>query len=193
VTEVRINGKPAEFQRDFNFVLHVTVPPGARTGPIEITSPYGAATTPSSLVVPNGLTPIETWRLLNFGSSANAADAADMSDPDGDGVVNLHEYAMHTDPRASDATVDLHARRVVVVNNARYFEFAVRRYELASDISYHYEYKLDLADPWKPYTSEVLDAAMESLPGCQSQNSVRRCLLPQNTTRFYLRYFITRP
>src|SRR5262249_31328935 len=110
VSDVRFNGLRAEFNTEFNFVLNVTVPPGATTGPIEIPSPYCKATTLTNVVVPNGLTPIETWRVLNFGSPAEAGTGADLADPDGDGVVNVHEYQMHTNPNASDSTHGLMAR-----------------------------------------------------------------------------------
>src|SRR5262249_52142041 len=135
VTEVRLNGQPVSFTKGFNFVLNVTVPQGATTGPIEVTSPYGKATTATSLIVPNGLTPIETWRVLNFGSPANSATADDLADPDGDGLVNLHEYHLHTNPKASDPTRGLIALRGVEIAGQRFFEFAIRRYALASDIT----------------------------------------------------------
>ena len=39
------------------------------------------------------LTPLQQWRLANLGSSANAGSAADLADPDADGISNLVEYA----------------------------------------------------------------------------------------------------
>jgi hypothetical protein len=193
VSSVRINGQPAEFKRDFNFVLQVTVPAGASTGPIEITSPFGVATTATGLVVPNGLTPIQTWRVLHFQDPAEAGAGADSADPDGDGLVNLHEYALHSDPQVSLPAAGLRGRRVVEIDGRRYFEFAIRRYQLASDITYHYEYKLDALEPWQAFTGEILDAGTEPLPECQAEILLKRCLLPSNSTRFYLRYAITRP
>lgn len=52
--------------------------------------------------VPSSLTPIEQWRLANFGTAASSGDAADSADPDGDGSINLAEYAFSGDPNASD-------------------------------------------------------------------------------------------
>lgn len=49
------------------------------------------------------LTPQQSWRLAHFDSIDNAGDAADMADPDGDGLANLIEYALDLDPTAPSA------------------------------------------------------------------------------------------
>ena len=41
---------------------------------------------------------LDLWRLANFGSTENAGPAADVADPDGDGVRNLDEFTAGTDP-----------------------------------------------------------------------------------------------
>lgn len=46
-------------------------------------------------------TPINTWRQAHFGSTVNAGDAADIADPDGDGVKNLAEFGFGLDPKVS--------------------------------------------------------------------------------------------
>ncbi len=51
------------------------------------------------------LTETETWRLQNFGSIANTGNAADTGDQDGDGVVNLMEWATGLSPTASSPLV----------------------------------------------------------------------------------------
>lgn len=48
-----------------------------------------------SLSVPNGL---ELWRQQYFQTFSNTGNAADTSDPDNDGLVNLAEYAFGLDP-----------------------------------------------------------------------------------------------
>jgi hypothetical protein len=45
-----------------------------------------------------GLSHSEDWRLRYFGLIANDGVAADTADPDGDGLVNLLEYALGGDP-----------------------------------------------------------------------------------------------
>ncbi|MES2707915.1 MAG: leucine-rich repeat protein, partial [Verrucomicrobiota bacterium] len=43
-------------------------------------------------------TPVEQWRVTNFGSPENSGAAADTSDPDGDGIPNLDEFTAGTVP-----------------------------------------------------------------------------------------------
>ena len=42
---------------------------------------------------PAALKPLEEWRQLHFGTTSNTGDAADSFDFDGDGLVNLLEWA----------------------------------------------------------------------------------------------------
>jgi hypothetical protein len=44
------------------------------------------------------MSPLESWRLANFGTKDPTGPAADTADPDGDGQPNISEYAAHTDP-----------------------------------------------------------------------------------------------
>ncbi|MGV3658705.1 MAG: choice-of-anchor D domain-containing protein [Prosthecobacter sp.] len=61
-------------------------------------SPYDITLTGTGLA-PS--TPQQSWRQAYFGSSANAGAAADNYDADGDGVVNLLEFAFGTNPGSS--------------------------------------------------------------------------------------------
>ena len=44
---------------------------------------------------------LESWRHTHFGSFENTGDAADLSDPDHDGIPNLLEFATLTHPLSS--------------------------------------------------------------------------------------------
>jgi autotransporter-associated beta strand protein len=57
------------------------------------------AATPASLT-----SPLQDWRQIYFGSSANTGDAADTADPDGDGIPNLLEYALGTNPTSAGSS-----------------------------------------------------------------------------------------
>ena len=57
--------------------------------------------TSATPVIP--LTPIKSWRLDHFGSSANDGAGADFADHDGDGFVNLLEYALGSAPDIATA------------------------------------------------------------------------------------------
>ena len=49
------------------------------------------------------LSPLETWRLTNFGNSANTGAGADLNDFDKDGIPNLLEYAFGLNPKQNSA------------------------------------------------------------------------------------------
>ncbi len=73
------------------------------TGP---NSPESSATT---------YTPIENWRLTNFGSPANHGNAADNVDPDSDGWTNAQEFTAGTDP--NDRTSSLRIAQMAANGN----------------------------------------------------------------------------
>ena len=58
------------------------------------TSAYQALTSP----LPVTIKPIQEWRRSYFDSPANAGDGANTADPDADGIPNLMEYALGTNP-----------------------------------------------------------------------------------------------
>ena len=49
-------------------------------------------------------TPSENWRFTNFGTTNNTGNAADTSDPDRDGLNNLLEYALGSNPNSNAAS-----------------------------------------------------------------------------------------
>jgi hypothetical protein len=54
---------------------------------------------PTSATVTIHDTPFNNWRLTEFGTNANnSAISGDLADPDGDGTVNLLEYALDLNP-----------------------------------------------------------------------------------------------
>ena len=55
--------------------------------------------TNGTLIVVTTLTPLEVWRQLHFGSSANSGNGADLFDFDQDGLTNLVEFAFGLDPK----------------------------------------------------------------------------------------------
>ena len=66
------------------------------------TSTYNLSA-PVSAAVTIHDTPFNTWRLAEFGTNAsNSAISGDFADPDGDGLANLLEYALHLDPKIVD-------------------------------------------------------------------------------------------
>jgi hypothetical protein len=50
------------------------------------------------------LSPLQTWRHTHFGTTANTGSAADLADPNGDGIPNLLAYALGRSPLAPSST-----------------------------------------------------------------------------------------
>ncbi len=71
---------------------------GSFTVTLRATNAGGTGTKALTLTV---RTPMETWRMQHFGTSAPTGIAADTADPDFDGFTNLVEYALGADPRAA--------------------------------------------------------------------------------------------
>jgi hypothetical protein len=89
-----------------------------------------------------GLSPIETWRQMYFGSFINADDAADNADPDNDGIANLIEYALGTVPNSA-------ASRSVPVLATAGDRLTLRFHRAGGDLTYIVEAGSDLTS-WPP-------------------------------------------
>lgn len=94
------------------------------------------------LTVLDPLTPVEQWRLENFGTAANTGDAADGADPDADNMPNILEYGLGTLPTASN-TIDIHAAR-----GASEMTLDFTTDNAATDVTVIVEASTDLGDSW---------------------------------------------
>jgi hypothetical protein len=85
----------------------------------------------------------QSWRSAHFGTIANAGDAADHADPDGDSVVNLLERAFAGDPKVRESDLlpylDDNAARLTIV---------YRKAHAAPDLTVTVQESTDLAGPW---------------------------------------------
>jgi hypothetical protein len=80
------------------------------------------------------LTPIESWRNAQFGANAAVtAIAGDTADPDGDGVSNLLEYALGTNPQQRTAGPALASP------NSGALEVIYQRNTAATDVTLQWE------------------------------------------------------
>ncbi len=89
------------------------------------------------------LSPRAAWRLQHFGTADNSGAAADEADPDGDGLVNLVEYAFGLDPLQPDR-VPVEA---AVLDDRLTLTYPRRR--PPADVSYVVSGAFDLSGPWE--------------------------------------------
>ncbi len=68
-----------------------------------ITGVYNGSSSLLETTVSYAIPPLNLWRQVHFGSMENTGDGANDADPDGDGVVNLLEFAFGMNPRQPDA------------------------------------------------------------------------------------------
>ena len=108
---------------------------------------------------------IENWRAANFGNAANAGNAADSADPDADGLTNLVEYSLGTDPTRSENTSSAMQRSFVTDLGAEYLALTFHRRK-NTDVRCIVEVSPDLAT-WTaaaPFGSPTaLDPAFEQV------------------------------
>jgi hypothetical protein len=91
------------------------------------------------------VSPIGTWRQINFGSAANAGNAADNADPDHDGLINIIEYAFDTNPNVANGSPVSYS----IIGDHLRLTFS-RTHPAPADITYLFEVATDLVNgPWQ--------------------------------------------
>ena len=104
----------------------------------------GAATTTRTFTL-TALTRTETWRRQNFGATANTGTAADTFDANGDGEVNLMEFATAQNPNAATNA------KPTLLQNGTTLEFTYTRSNaaIADGVAFTVEWSDTLAaDSW---------------------------------------------
>lgn len=115
----------------------------------------------SATLVFTPYTPSETWRLANFGSTSNTGNAADTEDPDKDGLNNLLEYALGSNPNGNSATA---APQVSTATGKLKIVFT--RNTAASDLTISVIAADSLAGPWTEIARSTNGAAFTAIaPG----------------------------
>jgi uncharacterized repeat protein (TIGR02543 family) len=122
---------------------------------------------------------IETWRNDYFGQTANTGDAADDADPDGDGIVNLLEYALGSEPDSSASRPDL-------ASQISDLKLQITFTPQGSGITYTIEASSDLSD-W----SETTD--LTSLTVGTPYTHTDSTALGGTTTKRFLRLKVSQP
>jgi uncharacterized delta-60 repeat protein len=93
---------------------------------------------------------MDAWRLTHFGTLLNEGDAADLADPDHDGVVNLMEYATFTNPSAPGPPPG------EVILNGNTLEYTcLRPVEAPEHVAYTVEVSESVQGPWEGIISPL--------------------------------------
>ena len=90
--------------------------------------------------------PLTTWRLIHFGFTDNAGQAADLADPDGDGLANLLEYALGKNPNAADLATGMPTLSTTNVSGSDHLTLTVPKNSSASGLTYIVETSSDLVN-----------------------------------------------
>lgn len=104
--------------------------------------------TTGTITVGTTLTPIEQWRQFYFGFSSNTGNAANLFNYDGDGVVNLIQYALGLNPLVPDVAL-LPVPFRTTVGPSQFLTITFSRPLSATDVNYLVEVSNDLA-AWLP-------------------------------------------
>jgi hypothetical protein len=125
--------------------------------------------------------PIEAWRAAKFGPDAsNPLIAGDLADYDQDGLSNLVEYALNSDPKQ-----DVAAHLPVVVSDGTTFTLTYRVNLAATDVVVDLQTSSDL-NTWSP-----APATFETVSD-DGQTRVVRASMPATAERRYLRVEVRR-
>jgi autotransporter-associated beta strand protein len=133
---------------------------------------YTAQTNPDA----NGNGILDTWETARFGN-ANAGSNLPNDDPDHDGLVNLLEYALDTNPVAGNASPLAH--QLAAVGDGHYLRLTVAKNPAATNVTYTVESGGSF-DDWSDLTTTI-----ES--NTATQLIVRDNVRTTNATRRFLR------
>jgi len=117
---------------------------GAYTLTAKATDKEGAATTSAAVNI-TVISPYQQWKASH---GLTGDDAPDDADPDGDGNVNLVEYALGTNPRAPDSLA------VTFSSSGSYLTLSATKNSAATDVLWGAEVSGDLFS-WSPATITI--------------------------------------
>ena len=167
-------------------------------GPITASAALSALTTASDhlpvvadYVVP---TPYEAWKSGYFTTAelGNAAISGDLADPDGDGVVNLLEYALGLNPRMASVG-GLPTSGTVTVSGSQYLMLTYTQVTAATDIVYTPQVSGDLAT-WSGGTGNVvIVSAANNADGVTQTIVARDATAMGSGVQRFMRLMVTKP
>ncbi len=126
------------------------------------------------------------WRQENFSSTADAGNSANSADPDHDGIDNLTEYALGTDPNSAAGNNGGSAQpKASIINLAGtdYLQLTITRAENKPDLDYTVQVSPNLQPAWTEATT-ILENTPTTL-------RVRDNLPVTNNTKRFIRLKVT--
>ena len=155
------------------------------TATITLTVSDGALTTNTTFLVTVNGTPFQTWRQQWFNSIVTTGNAANDADPDFDGVSNLREYAVGTNPTVANSPMSGITSDTEVIGANKYLRLSVAKNPAATDITYQIQVCSDLAQAgWTTVgtTQEINNGANLTVRDSTSLNTARRRFIRFNVT-----------
>lgn len=132
-----------------------------------LTNPSGAYLGPQSTATLTILEDAyESWKLIHFGTNANNAVADDLDDPDNDGIPNLMEFALASDPNTTGTEATISATIV-----ANHLQLQLRRNTSGTNLTYTVQTASSL-DTWSNLiTWTAVTGWAADLPGSTAAES----------------------
>ena len=122
------------------------------------------ASTSTDNTVTYVLTHLQTWRQQFFGTYGTDGSASDTADPNGNGIVNLLEYALGGDPVAHSTDPGILPKAALNTNGALQISF--NRYIDRNGITLTVQGADSLTGPWIDLAGSTGDTAFTALiPG----------------------------
>jgi alpha-glucosidase (family GH31 glycosyl hydrolase) len=130
---------------------------------------------PTTLVVSNAgslFSPLEAWRVANFGNPSDPAVSGDGANPSGDGVPNFLKYAFGLNPLIA-STSGKPFETIVTNSGTNYLALTFQRATNATDCTFVVQVTDDLLNPWQ--TGSIYSGATV-IPNTTNTTEVSRVL-----------------
>jgi hypothetical protein len=142
-----VTGLPGGLSIDGSTGIISGTPTAVGTFPITVTVQNGSGTGQSSIVVgilnTTGLTPTQIWRTNHFGITSNTGNAADLADPEHDGIFNLLEFGTNLNP----TTASLMPGQIVRTPGNLKFTYTRSKTAMNEGVTFEVQWSNDLSGP----------------------------------------------
>ncbi len=123
-------------------------------------SPYSAVVSATTAAA----TPLDAWRFSNFATYLNGGNAADLADPDHDGLTNLEEYALGGNP----SVADVYSTNPAIAASSGALRLSFKCNAARTDLVYTVQASTDVNGPWTDVARSTGGGATVPLSGLSS-------------------------